>query len=513
MSEGRRRDGRGRVRSREWMHDLRSRPPEFDVCPAGPTGGQYKPLSTQDVRSIYDSAIQILEEIGMSQCPARLVDQACEKGARINDMGRLCYPHSMIEDIIDQSCKTFVLHGRDSQHDIEVGGDTVYFGTGGAAVQTLDPQTGNYRPSTLRDLYDFARLADSLKNVSWFTRCCVATDVADPFDLDVNTAYAMLRGTRKPIGTSFFVGRHVAPVVEMFDLALGGAGYFRKRPFCKVHISPVISPLRYGEDAFEVALEAIKYGMPINAIIAAQSGATSPATLAGMLATTLAETLAALVMVNVFSPGYPMIFSNWPFVIDLRTGSFAGGGGEIALLNAASAQLTNHLGLPSGVAACMADSKVPDAQMGFEKALSALSTGLSGANMIYESSGMMASLLGVSFESFVIDDEMLSHVYRMIRGIEVNQETLGFEAIMNAVTGEGHFLGGGHTLGAMQKEYFYPKLADRESPEVWKLSGSLNIQQKARLRVEEILQQPTPDYLSSPADQKIRDRFRVLLDV
>lgn len=141
-----------------------------------------------------------------------------------------------------------------------------------------------------------------------------------------------------------------------------------------MHISPVVSPLRYGEDAFEVALEAVKYGMPINAIIAAQSGATSPATLAGMLATTLAETLAALAMVKVFAQGYLMIFSNWPFVIDLRTGAFAGG--EIALLNAASAQLTNHLGLPSGVAACMADAKVPDAQMGFAKAMSALVTGL-----------------------------------------------------------------------------------------------------------------------------------------
>jgi len=495
------------------MHELRSRAPEFYVCPAGPIGGQYKPLSKQDITSIYDFALQILEEIGMAQCPTRLVDNACEKGARTNDIGRLCFPRPMIEDIIDQSCKTFVFHGRDSRHDIEVGGSAVYFGTGGAAVQTLDPQTANYRPSTLRDLYDFARLADSLKNVAWFTRCCVATDVVDPFDLDVNTAYAMLRGTRKLIGTSFFVGGNVAPVIEMFDLALDGNGCFSKQPFCKVHISPVISPLRYGEDAFEVALEAIKYGMPINAIIAAQSGATSPATLAGMLAATLAETLAALTMVNVFAPGYPMIFSNWPFVIDLRIGAFAGGGGDIALLNAASAQLTNHLGLPSGVAACMADAKVPDAQMGFEKALSALATGLSGVNMIYESSGMMASLLGVSFESFVIDDEMLSHVYRMIRGIEVNQETLGLGAIMNAVTGEGHFLGGGHTLEAMQKEYFYPELADRESSEAWKLSGSLNIQQKAHLQVEEILQQDSPGYLDSAADQKIRDRFRVLLDL
>ena len=104
----------------------------------------------------------------------------------------------------------------------------------------------------------------------------------------MNTAYALVRGTNKPVGTSFFVSDHVDPVVGMFDLVLGGEGSFRKRPFCKVHISPVVSPLRYGEDAVLVALAAIRNRMPLNCIIAAQSGATAPAAPAGMLVSTLA---------------------------------------------------------------------------------------------------------------------------------------------------------------------------------------------------------------------------------
>ena len=204
----------------------------------------------------------------------------------------------------------------------------------------------------------------------------------DSFDLDLNTAYALIAGTTKPIGTSFTLAAHVDAIVDLFDMALGGEGRFARRPFCKAHISPVISPLRYGEDAVDVSLACIRRGMPINAIIAAQSGATAPATLAGMLAQTTAETLAALVMVNLFAPGYPMIFSNWPLVIDLRSGAFCGGGGEISVMNAASAQIANHLGLPSGVASSMTDAKAVDAQMGLEKARAALAAGLSGANMV-----------------------------------------------------------------------------------------------------------------------------------
>lgn len=508
---GTRRTRRGEQSSREAMHAQRARPPAVDPCPPGPVGGLYRPLGEEQIRAIYDTALQILADIGMGQAPAVLTERALASGAEISDRGRLCFPRAMVEDIIAGACRSFTLHGRDPKHDIQVGGDRVYYGTGGAAVQTLDLDSGDYRPSTLGDLYDFTRLADALKNIAWFTRCCVATDLPDNFDLDINTAYALVRGTVKPVGTSFFIADHVDPVVALFDRVLGGEGRFRQRPFCKAHISPVISPLRYGEDAVHVALAAMRHRMPLNNIVAAQSGATAPAAPAGMLASTLAETLSALVMVNVFERGYPMIFSNWPFVIDLRTGSFAGSGGESSLLNAASVQLANWLGLPSGAACSMADAKAVDAQMGLEKALSATAVGLAGGNMLYESSGMMASLLGASFEAFVVDDEMLSLVYRLLRGIEVSEETLGLEAVREAVFGEGHFLGGADTMAAMERDYYYPALLDRQDPASWMAEGKSTLRRKANERVRRILADHQPDYVDPAADADLRRHFNILL--
>jgi trimethylamine--corrinoid protein Co-methyltransferase len=472
----------------------------------------FKPLNEADLTSIIDTAYRLLAEIGMGETPERFANIAIAKGAYFNDRGRLCYSRSMVEDVIDGAAKRFVLHGREAKHDIDIGGSKVYFGTGGAAVQTLDIDTGQYRPSTLNDLYDFTRLIDTLENVSWFTRCCVATDVADSFDLDVNTAYALMRGTTKHIGTSFTLAETVAPIISMFDHALGGTGQYRKRAFCKAHISPVISPMRYGEDAVDVTFACIEHGVPINAIIAAQSGATAPAPLAGMLAQTTAETLAGLMLVNLIEAGYKMIFSNWPLIIDLRTGAFCGGGGEIALLNAASGQIANHLGLPGGAASSMSDAKAVDAQMGMEKALSALSAGLAGTNMIYESSGMMASLLGASFEAFILDNEMLSHVYRAVRGVEVNEDTLSFEAIKAAITGDGHFLGGDDTIEAMLRDYYYPDIADRNDPATWSDLGAKQAWSNARLKAQQILDSHHPAYLSTEADRWMRDHFNILLD-
>ena len=474
---------------------------------SGQIGGAYKPLTPKELNDICDTAFRILEEIGFTEVPDVVMEKALEQGCHINDLGRLSFPRSFVEDSVDGACKKFTFYGRNPDLNIEVGGERVYFGTGGAAVQTLDMETGLYRPSTLADLHQFTRLIDTLDNVSWFTRCCVATDLPDLFELDLNTAFALMKGTQKPVGTSFTIGAHVAPIVEMFDMVAGGEGSFAKAPFCKAHISPVISPLRYGEDAVDVMLACIEHNMPINAIIAAQSGATAPAPLAGMLAQTTAETLAGLVLVNLFAPGYPVIFSNWPFVIDLRTGAFCGAGGEIAVLNAAAAQIGNHLGLPTGVASSMADSKAVDAQMGAEKTLTATACGLAGANMIYESSGMMASLLGASFEAFVLDNEMLATINRAIRGVEVTEETLGFDAIREAVTGEGHFLGGDHTLASMERDYYYPPLANRDAPAVWNEAGAPDAWQVAREKAQDILNSHHPQYIAPDVEMLIRQKF------
>ena len=507
-STAKRRQGGRRAR-----HALRAAKPAVEEAPVRPghKGGRYRPLSDGEVKTIHQAVLNVLAEIGMAEVPPVVTQAAQAKGARLNDEGRLCFPRAFVEDIITGAGRNFVLHGRNPKHDLEIAGTKVYYGTGGAAVRTLDLESETYRPSTLADLYDFARLVDCLDNVCWFTRCVVATDVPDILDLDVNTAYAICAGTEKHVGTSFSLGEHIPPVVAMFDEVLGGAGRFEKRPFCKVHISPVVSPLRYGEDAVGVTLAAIEAGMPINSIIAAQSGATAPAPLAGMLVQTVAETLAGLILVNLFAPGHPVVFSNWPFVVDLRTGSFSGSGGEISVLNAAAAQMANFYDLPGGVSASMADSKIPDAQAGYEKALSTLATGLAGANLVYESAGMFASLLGCSFEGFVIDNEMLSSVQRVVRGFEINEETIGLDVIREIVSGPGHFLGHEQTIGAMERDYYYPELGDRSSPEVWEEEGAKDMRARAKAKAREILASHYPTYVDAQADKRIRAQHKILL--
>lgn len=502
-----------RGQARRLKHQQRADGPSESTKPVRPgfLGGDYKPLTDAELLKVHHAVLQVLERTGIGEPPELLVELASARGCIMGDDGRLRFPQGFVEEVIDKARKEFVLYGRDSHHDLEIASSRVHFGTGGAAVQILDLESNQYRAPTITDLYDCARLVDTLDNVHWFTRCCIATEIEDLLTFDISTAYACAAGTQKHIGTAITLPQHVKPIVDMFDIIAGGEGKFKQRPFCKVHASPIISPLRFGDDAAGVMIEAIKYGMPINAITAGQSGATAPATLAGALVQTTAETLAALIFVHLIDPNHPFIFSNWPFVSDLRTGSFSGGGGEEAVLNAASAQMTNYYGFPSGIAAGMADSKLPDAQAGYEKALTTVLAGASGANLVYESAGMLGSLLACSFESFVIDNEMLSSVLRAVRGIEINDETLAVDVIEQTVNGAGHYLGADQTIAIMESEYVYPVLGDRTTPTEWQENGATDMRQRAKEKASEILKTHYPKYIEPVMDEKIRERFPIQL--
>ena len=168
--------------------------------------------------------------------------------------------------------------------------------------------------------------------------------------------------------------------------------------------------------------------------------------------------------------------------------------------------------LPGGIPAGMTDSKIPDAQSGYEKGYTEALLALAGGNMIYESAGMHASLLGFCLESLVIDNDLIGSVMRTVRGIEVTDESLSVDAMRQVCTeGPGHFLGHEQTLSLMQSEYIYPEIGDRASPKEWIEQGSTSVTQRARARTQEVLGQHYPSHVSAAVDARIREAFDIKL--
>jgi trimethylamine--corrinoid protein Co-methyltransferase len=375
----------------------------------------------------------------------------------------------------------------------------------------VDLETGAYRESTLRDLYDAARLVDALEHVHFFSRSLVARDVSDLLSLELNTVFASLAGTTKHVCVSASKPDHVEQIAKMCHAVAGSEQAFRARPFLSLNINHAVPPLRFDPEACEVLLKAVEMGIPAMVNTFGQMGASSPVTMAGCVAQTIAETLAGMVLGWLIDPRAHLIFGPRPMVTDLRTGGMSGGSGEQATLTAACVQMARHFNIPNSTIAGATDSKIADAQAGYEKSLNVTLAAQAGCNFITQACGMQASLMAVSLEAYVIDNDMLGTILKSLAPVEVDPLTLALDNISEVVSGEGHFLGQPDTLARMSSDFVYPQLADRRSPSQWEDAGSQDIRTVARQRTMQLLATHFPSHLGTELEGALRATWDIRL--
>ncbi|MFQ5578898.1 MAG: trimethylamine methyltransferase family protein, partial [Anaerolineae bacterium] len=184
---------------------------------------------------------------------------------------------------------------------------------------------------------------------------------------------------------------------------------------------------------------------------------------------------------------------------------------EFALMHAAAAQLGQYYNLPVYNSAGLTDSKLPDIQAGYEKGIAGMAAALAGANYIHHSAGFLESMLTVAYEQYVIDDDINGAVMRMVRGIEVTDDTLSVGVIADVCRGEGHFLGTDQSLQLMRTEYYYPHTADRRRRADWEAAGGLDMRARAHARARTLLKTHRPDPIPPAVDAAIRQKFTILL--
>ena len=477
----------------------------------GSVGGRYQPLNEVDLPVVDRAVRKILEDVGMSEAPGIVVEQVTAAGGSLDQDGRLHFSADLIDRALNGFARDFSLCGQKPEHDMRLGGRRVHVGSGGAAPMIMDLESGKYRESTLSDLYDAARLVDSLEHIHFFSRSLVARDMPDLHSLDINTAYACLAGTTKHVFTSASLAEHVEEIAEMCFTLAGSREAFYERPFLSLNINTPVPPMRFDADSCEVMAEAARLGIPLHSNTFGQMGASSPVTIAGTVAQTIAETLSGMIFAWLVNPEAKIIFGTRPLVTDLRTGAMSGGSGEAAITMAASAQMANYYDLPNSTIAGATDSKTADAQSGYEKCLTVSLAAQAGSNLITQAGGMQASLMGCALESYVVDNDMLGSIMKSLTAIEVSEATLAVATIDEVVHGDGHFLGQPETLQRMQTDFVYPEIGDRRPIDEWEADGSKDIHEVARERTRQILKQHYPKHISAEMEQKLRDRFDIRL--
>ena len=479
----------------------------------GLSGGLYKPLTEENIEIIHNSSLKILEEIGFTyesglEDTVELLEKA---GAHVDRKhARIKFPKDVVAEQVSKAPEEVILYSRNGKNDLDLTENKVHLGTGGAAIRVLDLQTGIARPTTLNDIYQIGRLVDSLDNIHFYLRPCIPTNIPDS-EYDVNTYYACLKATGKHVMSGVNNEDSFHKVIELSSLIAGGKEKLLEKPFVSVITSFSISPLKLDTQATLIMQEAIRNKIPVALSAAPMSGSTSPMTMAGTLAQLHAEQLAGICICQLTNPGAPLLYGGIPGMANLKTMGYLGGAVECGMMNAAIHQMADYIKIPNYNSSGLTDSKIPDTQAGWEKAITTLLAVMGGSNYVHHAAGMLESMIAVAYEQYVIDDEIIGMCCKVLKGIGVDKEHLALEVIDSVKPG-GNFMADTHTMTHMRKEYFVGNgVTDSRSRDKWEKHGSLDARNRAREIAKEILSKEEKFYISKEVDQAIRRKFNILL--
>ena len=448
-------------------------------------GGQLKLLNQSEIEEIHQRALDVLQQVGCFYESEEALSILEKHGAIVDHSTRIAkLPRNMVEKAVALCPSSMLLAARDPKKDIHAEGDRVYFGPGTLPVKVRDLETGEIRMGKLKDCEDFARLIDALEFIHFFKGMITPSDV-NPKLTELHMLNAAYNNCTKQMSQSPFSAQSAMDMYRMAVAVAGGEEAFKQRPMIIINMLAV-SPLQWSKDNLESIISLSRAGCPIIIGSEPQGGTTGPAPLAGQVMLNTAETLAGITLAQLVQPNAPIMWGNVGSISDMRSGLFASGAVELGLMNAATNQMAKFYGLPTYSTGGMTDSKVSDAQAGVEKSLQSLTVALAGGNYIHDAAGLMESCLLISYEQYVIDNEMLGMVARVLEGIRVTTETLSFEKIKE-VGPRGNFMGLRHTLNHIRPEHYLPRLFDRTTYDTWEESGARDIREVAREKAREIL--------------------------
>ena len=476
----------------------------------GIEGGKYRLLSQEEITMIHGSSLKILQQTGIKSENQVILNHFSKIGAAVDfKEGIIRFSPALVEDAISKAASKVLLCGREEKNDLTLEGKKVYCGTGGAALNVLDLETGEKRKAVLKDIADIAKLVDALDHVHFFIRPVEDQNIRSEF-LDINKYYAALSNTSKHVMGSAYSIKSALQVISMAEEIAGGKQRLRERPIISFITCWMKSPLQLVDATTLVLMKIVEEGIPVALSAAPMAGSTSPITLAGTLAQVNAEQLCGMVLAQSIVAGAPVIYGAIPTIADMRTMNFLDGAIELGILAAGGAQLAQYYHLPYYAWGGLTDSKIPDIQAGYEKGMTLLMAALAGANYIHCAAGMLESTTTVAYEQYVIDNEIIGMAMRALQGIEVNEDTLAL-GVIDKVGPGGNYLAETHTVEHMRTELFFPKVSDRSLIEEWVSNGSKDARQRAREIAKDILAEHKPLPIPSEIDKRIKSSIPGLI--
>lgn len=460
-------------------------------------------LTQEQVERIHDASLEILEEAGLKVRfePARELfkNHGCSVAGE-----QVKFPRAVVEKYRKMVPSSFTFHGRDPKFDRTIPKDSPVIVTASSAPDIIDPATGVERRAESRDIAQIAHLINELPGYDIFSISTLADD-APAGQFTISRLYPSIKYCLKPIRVTTTNMKDTLDVMELAYMVAGGKDAYREHPFLTHHYCPVVSPLTMDHLSTENVMYFAKEGLPVYPTIVPNAGLTSPMSMAGTLAQGNAEFLAALMLMQMTKEGTPTIYATLGTVADMRSGAYTSGAIECGMLHMAFAQMARFYNVPSGGYIGLTNSKLNDAQAGYETGMSGVAGLLAGMDM-FNIGGLIDALKTFDFAKAVIDDEIAQMMKRLKRGVSFSDDDLGIGLIKEIGPG-GSFITAKHTISRMKTEAVMTKIADRDARTIWEKKGATDIHARAMKKARDIMTSNTASFIDPDLDGKIRAAF------
>jgi trimethylamine--corrinoid protein Co-methyltransferase len=462
-------------------------------------------LDDDQSRQVHEASLEVLEEAGLIVRNEKARRRFAEFGAKVDHETELVkIPAPVVEKFRAMVPPTITLRGRDPQFDVTFPRKLPVIATASSAPDIVDPVSGVTRRATSHDIANIAHLVNELPGLDVFSISVLADDAPkDQFSL--SRFYPALKNCRKPVRTSVIDVREAEQVLRLGELIAGSKEAFWERPFINFGYCSIVSPLTMDYDSTEMLMYFAENGVTAYGTIAPMGGLSTPLTLSGMLTLMNAEWLAAATLAQMSRPGTAQIYNFLPVFADMRDGAYAPGAIEIGMMNSAVCHMARFYNVPAGGYLGLTNSKISDAQAGFEKGMSPLMGALSGVDFVVMG-GLLDALMSFDFGQVVIDDEIARMIKHVRGGFGFSEAEISLDEI-KATGPAGMFAANPQTFERMHSTCFMPDLADRKLREQWEVEGASTIHQRAMDKALGILSQPNSAALDAEVDARIRAAF------
>lgn len=457
-------------------------------------------LSPEEVHAVHMASMELMEKVGFECLDEESFDYYEQGGCIVDrETNMVRIPVGVVNEYLAKCAPSVTLYNSDGSKAFTVGGEDVHFGTVGFANYAKDWKTDVIRECLLEDYEDILKLADVLDYPEFVLPPGQPVDVP----VELSDRYQALLGfitTKKPMIPQAYGKQEAEDIIKMASLVVGGMDRLREKPNFAMLVT-CTSPLVIRKDAGETVVACAKEGVPLFIESGPMTGATSPATLVSAVALANAENLAHIILAKIVNPLTPVIYASWCRLFDMRYGNVSLGCPELAVMRVANAQMAKYYKLPSGGGGTLTDANTVDAQLGWEKMLTAVVPALGHCNMIL-GMGIIGQENTMSCECLMMDSEIARISQHVLKGMTVDEERLAVDLIKEVGPAATTFVSSKHTKKYYPLEQLLPRLTDRSVPAEWVKKGSKDCSMAAKELVEKYMSQYKKPVLPEGVDYK-----------